>query len=121
MLKQKMVDETNLRLIQNACVIQRRIDKIMTGRHKLLIFGAGETTKYLLLCCDLSAYSVRICANGSKKDFMGHKVEMPDRELLDWADRILISAFSEQTHRSVRLDLEKLGVDGKRFFGCMTV
>lgn len=89
------------------CVIlQKKINHIldkMGKKGRLLIFGAGEHTEFLMRCLDFSAWeNIRMCDNFMEWDVCGISVEKPSQELFDWADAILISSFYK------RVELKKI-------------
>ena len=80
------------------CVrIQKNLDNkfhSFVKTDKLLIFGGGEHSEFLLRCLDFSDWKeVRICDNYKKWSICGIDVESPSHELFEWADVILISSF----------------------------
>lgn len=84
---------------------QKKID--MFAGKKLVIYGAGLHTKYVLDWLDLSDYEIRICDSFKRGQIGGYVIEQPCKELYDWSDSIIVSSF-EQQNEILRILIEKI-------------
>lgn len=91
----KRINRNEISLIKRFASIQKIIDDECKINDRILIFGSGLGAKYLLSCLDFSSYKIRLCDSNYEGEVLnGYVSYKPEQELFEWADRIIISAFS---------------------------
>lgn len=74
--------------------VQKIIDSI-SGKN-VLLFGGGQHTEYILQCCVLDKYIIKICDSFKTGIICGYEIEKISRELILWADAVVISNFYDR-------------------------
>ena len=91
MKKLRNVHPEHYEIIKKVASLQHLFDGL---KGKLLFYGAGEHTKYMLMWLNLSDFQIKICDSYKyQENVMGYYVEKPDKDLFDWANSIIIANF----------------------------
>ncbi len=100
-MKHKLPNYEEALFIKKIVAMQKKIDDI--SAKKVIVYGAGDHTNYLLNLLDMSSYELKICDAFKTGNIGEYKIEIPSRELFDWADIVLVSSFYKQ--EEIKTDL----------------
>lgn len=103
-MKKMQITVEDINAIKKMTEVQKMIDGA-TGE-KLLFYGGGKHTDYILQCCNLDGYAVRVCDSFKKGSICGHKIEEASEDIILWADTVVISNFYERAQ--IYTDLIKI-------------
>lgn len=109
MKAERRIKEDDLQLFKNVAKVQHAIDRV-EGK-KVLMYGGGVHTYYLLTCCDFEGQEIRICDKYENGKIENYAIEKPEKAMYDWADKIIISGFSR---RNEIYDLLKTQVEDEK-------
>lgn len=92
--KKKRVTFDEFEALRKITKVQKKIDSI-NGDH-ILFYGGGQHTEYILQCCVLDKYIIRVCDSFRTGTICGYEIEKKSGELISWADAVIVSNFYDR-------------------------
>ncbi len=99
--KRMQVTIEDIEALKKITRVQKLIDCIK-GK-KILFYGGGRHTDYILQCCVFDGYIIRICDSHKTGAMHGYKIEMASADLILWADAVIVSNFYDRNQISEEL------------------
>lgn len=84
--------------------VQRIIDKIKG--ENILFYSGGKHTDFILQCCVLDDYTVRVCDSFKIGTICGYEIEKVSEDIISWADAVIVSNFYDR--EQIYKELQKL-------------
>ena len=108
-MKKMRITVDEIDAIKKIAKVQNKIDSIK-GKN-VLFYGGGQHTYYILNCCVLDDYVIRVCDSFKTGTLYSYEIEKASKELILWADTVVISNFYER--EQIYKELKKIIPDEK--------